>query len=135
MSDPLVHIFKKKDWKTSDAYFWDWLREDNAAWSDLKYEWIAKSEYGDQIIITQKSPILKGSAVYMHGPDVSGPDSPNPDWPDSVLYLGSSVEEWRVRMETYGDEYSVIPGSIDELLENPDEYRELYRKLNPGLNW
>ena len=134
MSDPLVYVFEKKDWKTSDAYFWDWLRED-PAWSDLKYQWIATSQYGDQIIVTDNSPIHEGRAVYIHGPDISGPRSSHPDWLDSILYLGSSIEEWRALMEKYGDEYSVIPGSIDELLENPDEYRELYRKLNPGLNW
>jgi hypothetical protein len=61
--------------------------------------------------------------------------SDNPIWPDNLIYLGSSIDEWLARIERFGDEYAVVPGSIDELLENPDEYRKIYRDLNPGLTW
>jgi hypothetical protein len=134
-AEPLVHVFDQRDRKTTGAYFWDSLRDELSAWNNLKYEWIGSTSFGDQIIVTNNSPIHEGSAVYMHGPDVGGPKTNNPNWPDNILYLAPSVEEWIVRLERYGDEYSVIPGAIDELLESPDEYRTIYRHLNPGLPW
>jgi hypothetical protein len=133
--EPLVRIFDHADRKRAEAYLWDWLKRDVPAWADLKYEWIASSMFGDQIILTNNSPLHKGSAVYMLGPDIAGPDGNNPDWPDNLLYLGPSIEEWRARMKRFGDEYSVVPGSIDDMLDNPDEYRKVYRALNPGLQW
>jgi hypothetical protein len=105
------------------------------AWANLEYQWIARSVFGDQIILTQNSPIHDGSVVYMHGPDVAGPQSGNPNWLDNILVLGFSVDEWLARIEKFGDEFSVTPGSIDELLEAPEEYRGIYRELNPGLPW
>jgi hypothetical protein len=134
-SEPLIKVFDDADRRTTGAYFWDWLRDGLPAWKDLEYEWIASSCFGDQIILTHDSPIHAGSAVYMHGPDVGGPDSNNPNWPDNVLYLGSSVKEWIGRLKRFGDEYSVIPGDIDNLLDEPEVYREIYRRLNPGLPW
>lgn len=133
--DRLVEIFKPADRKTSGAYFWDDLREEVPEWKDLEYEWIASSSFGDQIIVTKNSPLHTGTAVYMHGPDVAGPESANPAWIENILYLGSSEEVWKARVAKYGDEHSVTPGSIDESLQNPDEYRAIYRKLNPGLKW
>ena len=133
--EPLVRIFARSDRKTTDAYFWDRLRDDVPAWKDLKYEWIASSTFGDQIILTHNSPIHDGSAVYMLGPDISGPDSTNPYWPDNLIYLGPSVDEWSARMERFGDEFSVAPGSIDDMVDDADEYRRIYRELNPGLAW
>jgi hypothetical protein len=134
-SEPLVRIFSPTERKTSGAYFWDSLREELPAWKDLEYEWIASSSFGDQIILTHNSPLHAGVAIYMHGPDVSGPASSNPNWLDNILYLGPSIQNWMDRLERFGDEYSVIPGDLEELLEASDEYRAIYRKLNPGLRW
>jgi hypothetical protein len=73
--------------------------------------------------------------VYILGPDIAGPKSPNPDWPDNLIYLGATVDQWLARIERFGDEFSVVPGSIDEMIDKPDEYRKIYRELNPGLQW
>jgi hypothetical protein len=54
---------------------------------------------------------------------------------DNILYLGSSVDEWLARVRRFGDEYSIVPGAIDDLVDEPDEYRKIYRELNPGLTW
>jgi hypothetical protein len=132
---PLVQIFARPDWKTTSAYFWDSLRDELPAWANLEYQWIASSAFGDQIIVIQNSPIHDGPVVYMHGPDVSGPQSDNPNWPDNILVLGFSVDEWLARIQRFGDEFSVVPGHIDELLEARDDYRKIYRDLNPGLIW
>jgi hypothetical protein len=134
-AERLVNIFDQSARKASGAYCWEWLREDIPAWKNLKYEWIASSSFQDQIILTENSPIHDGLAVYLLGPDIAGPVSDNPIWPDNLIYLGSSIDEWLARIERFGDEYAVVPGSIDELLENPDEYRKIYRDLNPGLTW
>lgn len=134
-SDKLVSVFEDSDRKTSGAGFWDSLREDMPAWRNMEYEWIGVSAFLDQIIVTRSSPIHTGSAVYMQGPDVAGPRSENPDWPENVLYLGPSVDEWLARIRRFGDEYSVAPGAIDESLADPEEYRAIYRELNPGLQW
>ena len=79
-------------------------------------------------------PRLVGQ-LYLHGPDVAGPNSPDPNWPENVIYLGCSLEDWQSRIQKYGDEHSIAPGSIDESVDRPDEYRKLYRELNPGLTW
>ena len=134
-AEPLVVVFDHSDRKTTEASFWDWLRDDIPAWKDLDYEWIASSVFGDQIILTNNSPIHDGPAVYMLGPDVAGPTSDNANWPDNLIYLGPSVDGWLARIERFGDEYSIVPGSIDELLDSSDEYRKIYRELNPGLQW
>jgi hypothetical protein len=131
---PLIFVFDKSDRQTEGAYFWDSLRE-IPAWKELKYEWIARSRFGDQVIFTTNSPIHSGPAVYMHGPDVAGPDSADSNWIDNILYLGPLVEEWLARVERFGDEYSVAPGTIDESVSYPEEYRKIYRELNPGLRW
>ena len=130
-----LEIHSKKDITTKDAYIWDELIEEMEEWRDLEYVWIASSNYGDQIIVTDTSPIHDGIAVYMLGMDVAGPDSDNPIWPEGMLFLGNSVSEWLERVEKYGDEHSIGPGGIDNELSNPEEYKKLYRKLNPGLNW
>jgi hypothetical protein len=134
-NEKLVSIFEPSSRVTSGADHWDSLREEMAAWRNLEYEWIAVSAFMDQIIHTRSSPIHAGSAVYMLGPDVSGPTSENPDWPENLLYLAPSVEEWLARVQQYGDEYSVAPGSIAESLADPEEYCAIYRALNPGLPW
>lgn len=134
INEPLIEVFEKSDRRTEGAYFWDSLRE-LPAWKSLKYEWIGSSRFGDQVIFTTNSPVHSGPAVYMHGPDVAGPDSADPNWIDNILYLGPSVEDWLARVKRFGDEYSVVPGSIDELVGNPQEYRRIYRELNPGLRW
>jgi|GEM_PF-4591480 len=135
-SEPLIHIFDPWEGRTEGAYFWDWLREESPAWKDLEYLWIATSCFGDQVILTTNSPIHPArSAVYMHGPDVGGPDSEDPNWLENILYLGSSVEEWLTRVRRFGDEHSVTPGALDEWLTDPEEYRRIYRELNPGLRW
>jgi hypothetical protein len=131
----LVRIFPKKDWRTSVAYFWDSLREERPAWANLEYQWIARSTYGDQVIIAQQSPIHEGIAIYIHGPDIAGPKSSDANWIDNILFLGSTFGEWMTRIEEFGDEYSICPGSIGELVDAPDEYRRIYRNLNPGLQW
>lgn len=71
----------------------------------------------------------------MHGPDVAGPRSPFALWLDNILYLGPSVDEWLARVQRFGDEYSIVPGEIDDFVDEPDEYRKIYRELNPGLPW
>ena len=134
-NEKLVSIFEASSRRTSGADCWDALREELAAWSALEYDWIAVSAFGDQIIHTRSSPLHAGSAVYMLGPDVSGPSSENPNWPENLLYLAPSVEEWLARVHRYGDEYSVAPGSIAESLADPEAYRAIYRALNPGLQW
>jgi hypothetical protein len=133
--EPLVRVFAPSKRQRSGAYFWDSLRNEVPEWKDLEYEWLGSSRFGDQIIVTRNSPLHRGVAIYMHGPDVAGPKSTNASWLDNILYLGSSVDEWLTRVNRYGDEYSVVPGSIDELVDDPDEYLKIYRELNPGLTW
>ena len=134
--DPLVYVFDKSERKTWGAYFWDGIGDALPAWKGLEYEWIASSCFGDQVILTGNSPLHDGPAIYLSGPDVAGPRSSNPNWTDNILYLGSSIEEWLARLERFGDEHSVAPGSIDERLrERSTEYRAIYRQLNPGLPW
>jgi hypothetical protein len=133
---PFIHIFAASERPAEGAYFWDQLRDELPAWRDLQYEWIGRSCFGDQVIFTKNSPIHPGGpAVYMHGPDVAGPHSDDPNWIDNILYLGPSVEEWLARVERFGDEHSVCPGAIDDSLGDPEEYRNIYRELNPGLPW
>lgn len=135
LADPFIRIFDASERRTEGAYFWDSLR-DLPAWKELRYEWIASSLFGDQVIFTKNSPIHRGRpAVYVHGPDVAGPNSKDPNWIENILYLGPSIEDWLARVELFGDEYSVVPGSIDETLCNPEVYRRIYRELNPGLPW
>ena len=134
--DPLLEIFPRDEWRTSGAYFWDDYVENLPAWRDLRYTWIARSRFGDQIIITENSPLHSGTALYMHGPDVAGPIHNNPAWIENIIYLGPSVEAWLARIEQFGDEHSICPGSIDDILvEKANEYRTIYRELNPGLRW
>jgi len=134
-SEPLIFVFDEDKHRTAGAYFWDRLRDELPAWANLEYEWIASSCFGDQIILTNNSPIHAGPAIYMHGPDVGGPNSNNLNWPEYILHLGSSVKEWIARLERFGDEYSVCPGVIDDELDSPNTYCEIYRQLNPGLEW
>ncbi|WP_425614269.1 hypothetical protein NA78x_004135 [Anatilimnocola sp. NA78] len=134
-ADPLIYVFDESERKSSGAYFWDSLREELPAWRDLEYEWIASSTFGDQVIRTQNSPIHDGPAIYMHGPDVAGPRSPDTNWIENILFLGNSESEWLERVRRFGDEYAVAPASIDDCIDNGDEYRAIYRLLNPGLKW
>lgn len=131
----LIRIFDTEDRKTEDAYFWDWLRDGDNAWQKLKYKWIASSCFGDQVIVTESSPIHDGTAVYLLGPDITGPESDNPNWPDNMVYLGASVHEWLARVNEFGDEHSIAPGDLDQRIDCGDEYRKIYRELNPGLPW
>ena len=130
-----VDIFAESERRTSGAYFWDSLRDEFPAWKDLEYEWIASSSFGDQIILTNNSPLHAGPAIHMNGLDVSGPVSANPNWPGGILYLGSTIDEWLARLARFGDEWSVVPGLIDESLYDTDAYRRIYRELKPGLHW
>src|SRR4029079_1113312 len=92
--EPLIQVFERSEWKSHGAYFWDSLREGLPAWANLEYQWIGISTFWDQVVVTRNSPIHSGTAVYIHGPDISGPNSSNPNWIDNILYLGASVEEW-----------------------------------------
>jgi len=131
----LVELFEKKNWKNSGAYFWDDLKRQSPPWKDLQYQWIGSSTYGDQIILTENSPLHEGPAIYVHGPDIAGPKSDKKGWHESILYLGNSVEEWHARIRKYGDEHSIGPGGIEREVKSPEEYRAIYRKLNPGISW
>lgn len=133
--DHYVRIFDPSERRNSGAYFWDSLRRELPGWSELEYEWIATSTFGDQIILTNNSPLHLGPAIYMHGPDVGGPRSSSALWLDNILYLGSSVDQWLARVQRFGDEYSIVPGEIDDFVDDSDEYRRIYRELNPGLPW
>jgi hypothetical protein len=133
--EPYILIFERSERRNNGACFWDSLRDDVPAWKTFEYEWIARSSFGDQVIQTDNSPIHTGHALYLHGPDVAGPLSDNPHWPDNVLYLGPSVDEWLARINRFGDEYAIVPGLIDELVVDPEGYRKIYRDLNPGLPW
>jgi hypothetical protein len=132
---PIVRIFTPSERTKGGAYLWDSLRDELPGWKVLEYEWIGTSRFGDQIILTHNSPLHRGPAIYLHGPDVAGPKSSDENWLDNILYLGSSVEEWLARITRFGDEYSVVPGSIDELIDDSNQYRKIYRELNPGLTW
>ena len=133
--DDLIRIFDTNEQKTEGANFWDWLRDDDAVWQRLKYKWIASSCFGDQVIVTETSPIHDGTAVYLLGPDITGPESDTPNWPDNLIYLGSSVDDWLTRVSQFGDEHSIAPGDLDQRIDRADEYRKIYRELNPGLPW
>ena len=134
--DPNLEIFPPQLRRTSGAYFWDGLIEYALAWRELRYVWIAKSQFGDQIILTDNSPLHAGTALYMHGPDVAGPICENPAWLENIIYLGPSVEAWLERVKHFQGEHSICPGSIDEELgPTAAEYRAIYRELNPGLLW
>ncbi len=112
------------------------LHENIPEWRHLRYVWIASSQFGDQIIVTENSPLHAGTALYMHGPDVAGPKSDDPAWIENIIYLGPSIETWLGRVARFGDEHSICPGSIDDELEpQAAEYRAIYRELNPGLQW
>jgi hypothetical protein len=78
--DPYVRIFDLSERKKSGAYFWDSLRDELLGWKELEYEWIGTSTFGDQIILTHNSPLHDGPAIYMHGPDVAGPQSASALW-------------------------------------------------------
>ena len=121
--------------QTTGATYWERLRDDTPGWSQLEYEWIATSCFGDQIVVSNNSPIHDGTAVYLLGPDVGGPKSENPKWPVNLIYLGGSEEEWLGRVRKYGDEYSIAPGSIEDDVSESEEYRRIYNALNPGLQW
>ncbi|WP_254512189.1 hypothetical protein [Anatilimnocola floriformis] len=134
--DLVFELFPRNEWRTSGAYFWDDYIENLPEWRELRYTWIASSRWGDQIIVTDNSPLHVGTALYMHGPDVAGPIHPNPAWIENIIYLGPSIDAWLARVQRFGDEYSIVPGSIDEHLGSAaDEYRTIYRQLNPGLQW
>jgi hypothetical protein len=130
-----LEIFSVTDIRRSGAYFWDDLIENLPAWRNLKYQWIASSSFGDQIMVTENSPLHSGTALYMHGPDVAGPQSEDPNWIENILYLGPSINEWLARVKKFGGEYSIGPGAIHQLGAAADEYRAIYRQLNPGLQW
>jgi hypothetical protein len=131
----LIRIFDPSERRSEGAHFWDSLRGEVVAWKDLEYDWIASSCFGDQVIQTDNSPIHKGHAIYIHGPDIAGPTSDNPDWLDNILYLGSSTFDWLARIARFGDEYAIAPGLIDERVIDSAMYRQIYRDLNPGLPW
>ena len=131
----LLRVFDPSERKTAGACFWDWLRDDVPAWNAFEYEWIASSCFGDQIVVTQTSPIHDGTAVYLLGPDISGPASDNSNWPENLLYLAPSVQDWLSRVNEFGDEHSIAPGDLDLRIDRADEYRRIYQKLNPGLTW
>jgi hypothetical protein len=131
----LFELLPTSQRKTTDATYWEWLRDDVPGWSELEYEWIATSCFGDQIVVVNNSPIHKGTAIYLLGPDVGGPNSNNPQWPENLIYLGTSQDEWLARVRKYGDEYSIAPGSIEDDVAEPNEYRRVYNALNPGLQW
>lgn len=125
-----------EDWRTDGAYFWDDYIEHVPEWRELRYTWIASSQFGDQIIVTENSPLHSGAALYMHGPDVSGPIHEHPAWIENIIYLGPSIEAWLARVKRFGDEHSICPGDIDdELGPAAAEFRAIYRELNPGLPW
>jgi hypothetical protein len=133
--EPAFEIFPVEQRCISGAYFWDDLIENLPEWRELKYTWIGRSMCGDQIIVTENSPLHAGTAIHVHGPDIAGPISAKAGWIENILYLGDSVEDWLIRVERFGGEHSMFPGSIDELGSDADEYRAIYRKLNPGLQW
>ena len=134
--DKLLIPIDRAGWKSDGAYLWDAVIHDVKGWGHMKYRWIASSIYGDQIIMTESSPLHPGVAIYLHGPDVAGPRSGNQFWIENILYLGSSYDEWRRRIGEYGDEHSIAPGGIDrELGDRAGEYKSIYRNLNPGLEW
>ena len=131
-----LNLIPRNEWRPDGAYFWDSLIEQVPEWNHVQYSWIATSCYGDEVILTKNSPLYEGIAIYIHGPDISGPVNDIQAWIQNIIYLGSSYEEWMDRVETYGDEHSIGPGGIDnDLGVKADEYREIYRKLNPGLTW
>ena len=132
----LLQLIPREEWRSDGAYFWDSLIEESPEWNHVEYSWIANSCYGDQAILTKSSPLHEGPAIYIHGPDIHGPVNEVHGWIENIIYLASSYEVWMERVEMYGDEHAIGPGGIDrELGERADEYRKIYRKLNPGLRW
>lgn len=71
----------------------------------------------------------------MFGPDLMGPNSKDRNWPDNLLYLGASFQEWLDRIERFGDEYAVVCGCFDNMSDSCRAFREIYKNLNPGLRW
>jgi hypothetical protein len=86
--------------------------------------------------MTENSPLHEGLAIYIHGPDMAGPINDVNGWIENILYVGSDYDVWIDRVEKYGDEHSIGPGGIDrDLGALAEEYRNIYRALNPGLQW
>ena len=135
-SQKIVKLLSRDEWQSKGAYFWDSLIAEVPEWRELEYVSIANSLYGDQVIMTTNSPIHDGVAIYIHGPDISGPINDTPGWIENIIYAGPSYENWLARVKKYGDEHSIAPGGIErELGDRAEEYCKIYRKLNPGLKW
>ena len=131
----LLNLYERAAWKDSGAHHWDRLAVEVPVWRSLTYRWIARSHYGDQIILTTTSPLHGGSAIYLHGPNIAGPRSKVDGWLDTIVYLGSSVDAWHARIARYGDEYAIAPALIDRVVDQPERYKATYRIMNPGLRW
>ena len=131
---PNIKLFNSSDWKDHDAYLWDSMIHEYPKWQDVKYIQVGVSSFWDQLAYCSWTPIHNEGGLYVLGPDISGPEN-NQDWPDNLLYFGSDIKEWLNRLDKYGDEYAIIPGDIEEELNDPTSYTNWYRKLNPGIIW
>lgn len=120
------------------ASHWDALRANSAAWRRLNYHWLGESCYGDQIAKVTGTPLPNGEGkVYILGPDIAGPIG-QPNWPEDLMCIAASCEQFLERIQKYGDEFSVAPGCIERELSDEkmrEEYKQHYRFLNPGLKW
>jgi hypothetical protein len=135
--EKLLQLFRPELFKCSESYHWDEFVSSNNYWQGFKYVWIGVSSYGDHIVDTQSGvPDGIPYGILMMGPDVAGPRSPCGQWPECMLYLGNSIDSWLIRVKEYGDEYSIAPGSINDALgSRSEQYKQIYRKMNPGLQW
>lgn len=104
------------------------------AWKGVKAVRVGGTEYGDEIIVTGPDPLSPSGAIYADG-GMAGPVGVQ-NWPESMLRLGFTAKQWVDRVNEYGDDYCVSPGSIDdELGERATAYRNALRSLNPGVSW
>jgi hypothetical protein len=104
------------------------------AWQGVRAIRVGGTEYGDEVFVTGPDPLSPNGAIYADG-EMAGPQDIE-NWPECMLRLGFTAEQWIDRVNEFGDDYCVCPGSIDQLLgERAHDYRQALRALNPGINW
>ena len=104
------------------------------SWGQSEFILIGGTDFGDAIIVTNSDPISESGAIYILG-EGFGVNGSN-DWPEGLLCLGHSATQWNERIQSFGDEPAIAPGSIDEELgERAENYNHQMRAMNPGLTW
>ena len=134
LSRELIRIYPPGDWKDSGAFFFESLGEWFEEWMGINYTWIGESQYGDDVVVTRRDPERKLGGIYLVGLDVAG-DPHGESRPGNLLCLAEDVKSWIERIEQFGDEFAIGPGGIEREVAEPKAYRQIYRDLNPFIDW